>query len=197
MFNRLKAMLKRLDNADEFITVWKVAAGDEIKFALRQRSTTEDFTVNWGDGCVEQVFGDRDCRHVYADTGEYTVSISNQITEFSLATGTPEKLIEIKQWGIAQWKTMEKMFYGAGSMICTAVDRPDLSRVVNIDGLFYGCEKLDARIEDWGFERTADTEHMFGKEQSLADYQTKRDEKLMQCAAQDTEEIMRDLGMMR
>lgn len=121
----------------------------------------------------------RDHCHVYEKKGQYTVSISSGITAFETSvrgsigwltqrTGWftkrdvipaklaeeidfPAKLIEIKQWGAARWETMESMFSSADSMICTATDKPNTSKVKNMRSTFSFCKKFNAPIQHWDF----------------------------------------------
>ncbi|WP_181875970.1 BspA family leucine-rich repeat surface protein [Sphingobacterium spiritivorum] len=52
------------------------------------------------------------------------------------------KLIDVTQWGTAQWSTMKDAFSGADNLNVSATDIPDLSEVTDMSGMFAGCNKL-------------------------------------------------------
>jgi hypothetical protein len=59
-----------------------------------------DFTVNWGDGNIEQITSDAILVHSYAVAGVYEIRISGTIEGFAtFGSGDPSKILEIKQWG--------------------------------------------------------------------------------------------------
>lgn len=60
-------------------------------------------------------------------------------------------LIEIKQWGSAQWITMEFAFAGCINLNVTATDIPNLSNVFNMERMFASCHKLNGpvNINSW------------------------------------------------
>lgn len=148
-------------DTNAFETVWKVEAGGMVKFHSKG-----SYTVDWGDGCfehVETVGVGWNAKHIYVDDGEYTVSITDfprttrsggeigdaGITRFAVAGDYAHKLIEIKQWGAAQWEDMQDMFRKAEHMVCSATDTPDLSKNMYFKGMFQHCRKFNSTIAHW------------------------------------------------
>ncbi|MGJ1345297.1 BspA family leucine-rich repeat surface protein, partial [Sphingobacterium spiritivorum] len=74
------------------------------------------------------------------------------------------QLVDIAQWGSAQWSTMKEMLRGASSMKnITATDIPDLSMVTNMAMMFQECNKLNgpANIDSWNTGNITDMSSMF------------------------------------
>lgn len=137
-----------------FISTWKVEDGGDIWFSARG-----DFTIDWGDGCIEKVSNtgkqSKYISHVYFTGGEHTVSISAGVKELRMTKYRSDEttLIEVKQWGIAQWETMEKMFDGSTHMTVSATDTPDLSKVENMSAMFRECILFNSPIEHWNYRK--------------------------------------------
>lgn len=191
-----------------FITVWKVKAGDDIKF-----NTQGSYTIDWGDGSVEQIeynrqAGNNRLIHDYVDAGEYTVSMSAGITAFSLPlphfhpsyNDSPEKLIEIKQWGAAKWQTMCEMFVNAQNMICSATDTPDLSKVYSVDSMFMECYRFNSPIEHWDFSSVKRMSNMLRSAKTFNQSLTKidlRDVEDVDGMLMDTPAFIQDLRQLK
>ncbi|WP_434399244.1 BspA family leucine-rich repeat surface protein [Sphingobacterium spiritivorum] len=74
------------------------------------------------------------------------------------------QLVDIAQWGTAQWSTMKEMLRGASFMKnITATDIPDLSKVTNMAMMFQECNSLNgpANIGSWNTENVTDMSSMF------------------------------------
>jgi len=71
--------LARADDGSAFITTWEITeAGQEIMIPTAP-DTDYDFTIDWGDGTVEEISGtDPDPTHAYAEPGAYEVAITGQ-----------------------------------------------------------------------------------------------------------------------
>ena len=91
-----------------------------------------------------------DAAHTYAANGTYTVAISGDFTRIHLQNSPDApKLQSIEQWGIARWLSMHGAFAGAQSMIYNATDKPDLSRVTDMQYMFYGASAFNGDIGSW------------------------------------------------
>ena len=92
--------------------------------------------------------------HTYADAGTYTVRISGDFPRIYFNAGegndNSNSIIAINQWGTGQWTSMEHAFSGATNLAGqTTTDRPDLSRVTDMWGMFRHAEKFNQDIGDW------------------------------------------------
>lgn len=151
-----------------FKTVWDVGPPQYSVKILTKGS----FSIDWGDGCVERINGDRelskpgkipgyhyllhDIEHYYPDAGRYTISIDGDITQFKTRPDTSDCLIDVLQWGPARWESMMCMFSCASNLQISASDTPDLSRVSDMRYMFHACYKFNSPIEHWDVSGVVD-----------------------------------------
>ena len=146
-----------------FVTTWRVAASDTITFPGEGT-----YTIDWGDGTTETVTGARD--HTYPNTTDrnYDIAVSNSITRFNLNDHSDSsKLIDIGQWGTANWTSMEGAFQGATNMQMSATDAPNLSGVVSMMNTFNGASAFNGDIRDWDVSSVTDMQFMFSGARSF------------------------------
>jgi surface protein len=62
-------------------------------------------------------------------------SMSNQ--------GDKDRLLDVEQWGTAQWSSMASAFFGCRNLKITATDIPNLSSVTRAESMFEDCRKLE------------------------------------------------------
>ena len=140
---------------DNFITTWSATANDAITFPGEGA-----YTIDWGDGTIDNATGA--VNHTYAAAGDYDITASNTITRFYLNYGADRgKLIDIKQWGSAQWASMRNAFYGAENMRMSATDAPDLSAVGTMRGMFRDAYSFNGAIGTWDVGKVTDMADMF------------------------------------
>lgn len=73
------------------------------------------------------------------------------------------RLVEVEQWGIAGWKSMENAFSGCNNLDVTATDIPDLTDVFSMSKMFLGCNSLNGfpNFNDWNTESVQNFSQMF------------------------------------
>jgi surface protein len=73
------------------------------------------------------------------------------------------RLIDVKQWGTIGWTTMASAFQSCNNLNITATDVPNLSSVINMSGMFYGCSILNspANINSWNTSTVTNMSVMF------------------------------------
>ncbi len=76
-------------------------------------------------------------------------------------SGDRLKILDIKQWGSGQWKTMRSAFWGTANMIVTAKDQPDLSQVTSFENMFRGAKRANPDMKNWDFSNVTTTKRMF------------------------------------
>jgi surface protein len=111
-----------------------------------------DFTVNWGDGNIEQITSDAILVHSYAVAGVYEIRISGTIEGFAtFGSGDPSKILEIKQWGPLKFGNFGNWFRDCLNLQITATDIPDLTGIQQFQSIFTNCESLDniPNIDQW------------------------------------------------
>ena len=147
-------------DTSSFITTWRTTQPNESITIPAWGSGT--YTVNWGDGTTSTT-GSGNQQHVYATPGDYQVRISGNLPRISLSGdgANAAKLISIDQWGTIRWTSMAEAFSGASNMIYKATDAPNLSRVTNMRGMFYGASSFNGDISDWDVSSMTNMRWMF------------------------------------
>ncbi|WP_423910524.1 BspA family leucine-rich repeat surface protein [Candidatus Spongiihabitans sp.] len=152
-------VITRAVDTTVFVTTWRATANDTtILFPGGGR-----YTIDWGDGSAIASATD-DVGHTYAAAGDYDITVSSAIVRFSLKYSADRgKLIDIKQWGDAQWNTMENAFHGAANMRMSATDAPNLSAVRTMRSMFYGAAAFNQDIGGWDVGNVTDMAGMFSR----------------------------------
>ncbi|ORU94767.1 MAG: hypothetical protein A6F72_09185, partial [Cycloclasticus sp. symbiont of Poecilosclerida sp. N] len=140
----------------QFITIWRVLAGDTLTFPGEG-----NYTINWGDNTpTKRVSSATD--HTYTNKGDYQIVVSRGITRFNLDGGEDkEKLIDIRQWGSAEWRSMEGAFRGASAMTMSADDIPVLTEVGSMQSMFHDATDFNGDISGWTVDSVTDMSFMF------------------------------------
>ncbi|MGC4231966.1 MAG: BspA family leucine-rich repeat surface protein [Niabella sp.] len=70
---------------------------------------------------------------------------------------------DVVQWGSVPWTSMKNAFQSCSNLNITATDKPDLSRVKDMSGMFDRCSSLTAppSIESWDVSGVTNMEYMF------------------------------------
>ncbi|KAF3983613.1 MAG: DUF285 domain-containing protein, partial [Methylococcales symbiont of Hymedesmia sp. n. MRB-2018] len=105
----------------------------------------------------------------YMEAKTYIVKASNTITRFNLGTDQDQdpddrdaaKLIDVKQWGTADWTSMETAFARAKNMRMSATDAPKLGGVTSMLGMFFEAEVFDGNISNWEVDNVEIMRTMF------------------------------------
>jgi len=104
----------------------------------------------------------------YPSAGTYTIWITGANPDHSgfpaiyfNLSGDRSKILEVLQWGSQKWKSMQYAFSGAGNLIITAGDNPDLSQVTDMYGMFFAASKFNTNIGDWNVSNVTDMGEMF------------------------------------
>ena len=139
-----------------FITTWRATANDAITFPGEGT-----YTIDWGDGsAIDTATGFID--HTYAAAGAYDITASNTITRFHLNNGADRrKLRDVKQWGGAQWSSMERAFDGAEGMQMSATDAPNLAGVRSMHWMFRNAATFNGDISGWDVGDVTNMQSMF------------------------------------
>ncbi|KAF3980798.1 MAG: DUF285 domain-containing protein, partial [Methylococcales symbiont of Iophon sp. n. MRB-2018] len=145
------------DSHDSFNTVWQMPEGDLTLTFPGQGN----YSIDWGDGNTEAVT-ENNPPHTYDTAGDYTVTATNTITRFYLNNDADAgKLIDIQQWGTANWTSMANAFQGASTMTMSASDSPNLGGVTNTTFMFADASIFNQDIGGWNVAGVTNMSSMF------------------------------------
>ncbi len=159
-----------------FITTWKTDNQGTINTGATQIKigTNPDivynFNVDWGDGTTsENVVND--IVHTYDVAGTYTVQIRGRYPQpfFGkfLNSATPytdydaSKIISIDQWGDITWESMSFSFYNCNHLKGTAIDIPELKKVIDMSNMFLNASIFNQDINNWDVSSVINMSGMF------------------------------------
>jgi len=156
-----------------FITTWSVTSlnnsENEVVIPIYSEdvngsSLVYDYTVNWGDGIIENNITDTSS-HNYTVSGEYQIEIIGTFPgiDFSEAGISKAMILSIDQWGDIEWATMESAFANCGNLDVLAKDVPNLSNVTDASNMFLNCESLvgNSKFNEWDVSTLQNFESMF------------------------------------
>ncbi len=151
--------------ASSFISVWRLSSENEsITLPLRS-GYNYNFTVDWGDGASSEITShdDSDITHTYAESGDYTVTISGELEAWYFNnSGSKDKLISVTDLGNMGWINLEGAFEGCSNL--RQVGGGDISNVTNMDRMFKGVtsiKKID--FSGWNFALLAKMDETFSE----------------------------------
>jgi len=149
----------------DFVTRWKLPEGqNKLEMAL---VTSGEVPYKWetvplgqnGSGTFPKVNGVVQMTDLPAGkTIRVSIAPENLKRFFTYSPCNPtvdiadeEKLVDVEQWGTAQWNKMKYAFAGCKNLNISATDIPYLFTVRDMNGMFNGCTVLNgpANINDW------------------------------------------------
>ena len=150
------------DNLTDFVTTWRTTGPDErVTIPTFTTGETYNYAVDWGDDTVTNNHTG-DASHTYAARGEYEVRISGTFPRIYFNNGGDrENITAVDQWGIQQWSSMERAFFGAENLAVLASDSPDLRNVTNMNSMFRNATDFNQDISDWDVSNVENMSGMF------------------------------------
>lgn len=151
---------------EPFIMEWRPTNSNTLTIPTRGGDdiTDYDFTIDWGDGTVEEISGDDpDPTHTFG-AGSYEVKITGTFPAIHFGSANNESKLsikEIKQWGDIEWETFEGAFYGATDLTISATDAPDLTKVTSFRNAFRECQNLNSDLNHWDVSTVENFTAMF------------------------------------
>ncbi|WP_136468163.1 BspA family leucine-rich repeat surface protein [Flagellimonas onchidii] len=158
------------DSPDSFITKWTTEEANfeiELNRGFFTGEFVFDFTVDWGDGTVEENVTDGNAKHTYTEPGTYTVAIQGQFPVLSHEEAV--KLTGLEQWGNIEWEYLEAAFLNVTNLEYNATDSPDLTKVTSLAGMFSNTDVNFAKgdISQWNVSTITDMSSMFRNTESF------------------------------
>ena len=141
----------------DYKLVIKNEKGEEVKSEAKVTVTREDkyhpFTPKT-DGVYTVEAGPEGVRSMYM-RGEWDGNKFIPLT-------SNYNLLEVVQFGTVAWQSMDEMFYGCKQMTFAAnIDRPDLTKVTNMESMFLGCPSFNQPLAGWDVSKVTDMGGMF------------------------------------
>ena len=151
------------DSATAFVTTWKADTSPDtvsIPVSVHSGGTV---TIHWGDGSNSTVSGNGLQTHTYQDSGQYQVAMTGDLSRIIMGDlgSTPGQLLSIDQWGNGTWGSMQNAFKEAVNMEYKATDAPDLSRVTNMEDMFYDASSFNGSLSSWNVSSVTRMNYMF------------------------------------
>lgn len=137
-----------------------VTASNQFQLLL-EAGRPYNFSLNWGDGTVEQITTSTSPTHTYASSGIYDISISEQFYKtYFAASAEGNKVLDVVQWGDIQLGgNQDQAWRGCGNCVFSASDTPDLSIVTSMSAYLRSCTSVPnldfirrantSRVTDW------------------------------------------------
>ena len=104
---------------------------------------TYDFSVDWGDGSSDIItaWNQAEKTHVYADAGNYTVTLSGVAQSWKFANaGDKDKITSVVNFGNMGWTSLVSAFYGCSKM--TSFSGGATDTVTSMALMFYNAQAL-------------------------------------------------------
>ncbi len=148
-----------------FVTTWKTTTDNEEVIIGTDDALTYNYTIDWGDGTVEEINTNSNAVHAYATAGTYTVAILGEFPHIWMGIdgATYSNLESIEQWGAIQWKSMNEAFSPCENMVYNATDTPDLSMVTDMFKMFQGTTSFNGDISGWDTSNVTNMQGMFAQ----------------------------------
>lgn len=146
-------------NSAEFITKWRVKAEQQLSLEIDTQQYDYDYQVDWGDGSITN----NEPQHTYTTEGVYTIKIKGMFPHANFCNSDVDTpvLIDVSQWGVIQWASMNTTFATCKELSITAVDIPDLTNVSNLAYMFRDADNFNEDISRWDVSAVTNMSSMF------------------------------------
>jgi surface protein len=144
----------------DFTSVWRTTEGDKKITIPTDDSLDYNYTINWGDGSVEEITLDTSPSHTYNVAGDYTVIISGVFPTIKFDnTGDKDKIISIPNLGDVGWTSFESAFYGCQNL--GLILGGNTSNVTSMNKMFRGATLADPDTSSWNTSNVTSMNKMF------------------------------------
>jgi surface protein len=149
------------EHGNPFVMQWKINSYDYSVDIYIDSTYSYDYIIDWGDGEISNNINGSSY-HSYSYSTEdinYTVKIYGEFPAIQLQSDS--KLMNISSWGDIKWQSMEYAFNGCINLESNASDKPDLSNVTSLRGMFRNATKFNTDIGDWNTSNVTNMAAMF------------------------------------
>ena len=168
------AFLAKFLPIDAFVTRWAFpAATTQIRFTALTAGGAVNYTWtaspsgNSGSGSFTRATAGAVTLSGLNIAANDTVTLTMQpqnLRRFYIASGADRlRLIDVVQWGLVPWTSMESAFLGSANLQITARDLPNLSGVTSMASMFSGATALNgpSNIGSWNTSTVTNMTSMF------------------------------------
>jgi surface protein len=153
---------------EPFITIWKTdnpGSSNSTSITIPTYEGNYNYEIDWNnDGIYDQSNVTGAVTHDFFASGTYTIRIRGAFPMIRFNNNWDRlKLLDIVQWGDVAWADMTRAFAGCENLSISATDKPDLSEVKSMSGMFSECTNLNgpANIDSWNTSTVTDMSGMF------------------------------------
>ncbi|WP_421804690.1 BspA family leucine-rich repeat surface protein [Flagellimonas sp.] len=147
-----------------FILKFEVTAGQELEIGLNT-SFEYDYTIDWGDGTIENFSTNDNPLHLYEMADTYRVAIKGTFPALRMGNAdslSGDALIDVVQWGTQKWQSMREAFaYCDNLEQFSATDPPDWSETTTMRQMFLYANLFNGDIGTWVTTNVTTMETMF------------------------------------
>jgi len=133
----------------------------EFLIAVLNDGYNYDYDIDCNnDGKYESTNGDGNYTCEYDTPGEYTIAIGGTFPQFHSGYDA-DKILSVESWGTQVWKSFEDAFYYCNNLTLNAPDKPNLSQVKSMSGMFAYATTFNQSIEDWNVSNVIEMNKIF------------------------------------
>ena len=146
-----------------FVSVWQVDEEEKIVLPLTEGDFIYDFTIDWGDGTIEEVTSlpDDGVTHVYQQEGQYKIVIDGIVEAWSFwrRPDSKDNLLRVDSLGAVGWKSLFGAFSECQKL--TVVSGGDVSGVSDMSFMFNAAPLVTPDVGAWDTSTTTRMSFMF------------------------------------
>ena len=147
-----------------FVSVWRTSQASEAIALPLPSGYKYNFTVDWGDDSSSEITShdDSDITHIYAEAGDYTVTISGTLEAWNFdseATAHRLKLISVKDLGDVGWRSLKGAFRQCRAL--EYLSGGNVSGVTDMSNMFGYAKSIHLDVGGWDTSKVTDMSSMF------------------------------------
>ncbi len=147
-----------------FVSVWRTSQTSEAIALPLPSGYKYNFTVDWGDDSSSEITShdDSDITHIYAEAGDYTVTISGTLEAWNFdseATTHRLQLISVKDLGDVGWRSLKGAFRQCKAL--EYLSGGNVSGVTDMSSMFGYAESIHLDVGGWDTSKVTDMGSMF------------------------------------
>ena len=140
-----------------------------------------NYTIDWGDGNTDTVTawgGSEGIMHLYEDAGDHIIIVTGLCEGFGVRRGgdssfiETQRLIEIRQWGDLGFRYLKEAFRWSVNVTITATDKPNLTAVTDMEGMFRQAEFIVDGLAGWDTSGIVNMQGLFQDGGNVAGLET-------------------------